>query len=111
MAIDINKLKTATSTPLQTSRQAKASQDAGSGAKTEQASSAVKGDSVSITSQAQGLQSAQSKMAALPDVDQAKIAEIKQAISEGRYKVDPEKLAANIASFEAQLDGLNLNEE
>lgn len=46
-------------------------------------------------------------MASLPEVDQKKVAEIKQAIAEGRYKIDPEKLAANIASFEAELSDLN----
>ena len=50
-------------------------------------------------------------MASLPEVDQKKVAEIKQAISEGRYKVDPEKLAANIASFEAELGGLSFDRE
>ena len=60
-----------------------------------------------ITAQAQQLQGAQTKMASLPEVDQKKVAEIKQAIAEGRYKIDPEKLAANIASFEAELNDLN----
>ncbi|MGL4938928.1 flagellar biosynthesis anti-sigma factor FlgM [Shewanella sp.] len=66
-----------------------------------------KGDSVVITAQAQQLQGAQAKMASLPEVDLKKVAEIKQAIAEGRYKIDPEKLAANIASFEAQLQDLD----
>ncbi|QIR13963.1 flagellar biosynthesis anti-sigma factor FlgM [Shewanella aestuarii] len=108
MAIDINKLKSATSTPIQTSRDSK------SAAGTTQAApktAAVKADSVSITSQAQELQSTQAKMANLPEVDQKKVAEIKLAISEGRYKVDPEKLAANIANFEAQLSGLKFNQD
>ncbi|MGL4616301.1 MAG: flagellar biosynthesis anti-sigma factor FlgM [Shewanella sp.] len=66
-----------------------------------------KGDSVVITAQAQQLQGAQAKMASLPEVDLKKVAEIKQAIAEGRYKIDPEKLAVNIASFEAQLQDLD----
>ncbi|WP_394128820.1 flagellar biosynthesis anti-sigma factor FlgM [Shewanella maritima] len=110
MAIDINKIKTATSTPLHTNKGAKNARQAET-APSHSADSTVKSDSVSITSQAQGLQSAQAKMAELPEIDQVKVAEIKQAISEGRYKVDPEKLAANIANFEAELSGLNLNNE
>ena len=36
-----------------------------------------------------------------------KINEIKAAIAEGRYKIDPEKLASNIANFENELKDLN----
>ena len=46
-------------------------------------------------------------MASLPEIDQKKITEIKLAIAEGRYKVDPEKLAANISQFESELNELN----
>ncbi|WP_299004131.1 flagellar biosynthesis anti-sigma factor FlgM [uncultured Shewanella sp.] len=60
-------------------------------------------DSVSITSQAQQVQGAQSNLSQLPEIDKAKIEAIKLAISEGHYKVDPEKLAKNIASFENEL--------
>ncbi|MCC4832677.1 flagellar biosynthesis anti-sigma factor FlgM [Shewanella sp. 1_MG-2023] len=109
MAIDINNLKTASHTQLRTNR------DASAATKTAESTSsntaAVKTDSVSITSQAQQLQGAQSKMASLPEIDQSKVDAIKTAISEGRYKVDPEKLAANIASFEADMSGLNFDQE
>ncbi|QSX39708.1 flagellar biosynthesis anti-sigma factor FlgM [Shewanella cyperi] len=92
----------ASNTPAQQVQQqsAKTEQTQGNGA-------AHKNDSVVITSQAQQLQGIQSRMAALPDVDQKKIAEIKQAIAEGRYKVDPEKLAANIARFEKDMQDLD----
>ncbi|WP_417762020.1 flagellar biosynthesis anti-sigma factor FlgM [Shewanella sp.] len=65
-------------------------------------------DSVVVSSQAQQLQGLQSKISSLPDVDQQKVAEIKAAIAEGRYKVDPEKLAGNIAQFEADMSDLDL---
>lgn len=65
-------------------------------------------DSVVVSSQAQQLQGLQSKISSLPDVDMQKVAEIKAAISEGRYKVDPEKLAGNIAQFEANMNDLDL---
>ncbi|WP_076540174.1 flagellar biosynthesis anti-sigma factor FlgM [Shewanella sp. UCD-KL21] len=110
MAIDINHLKTASHAQMRTNRDAgAATQTADSAAKTTAAP--VKTDSVSITAQAQQLQGVQSNMASLPEVDQSKVDAIKLAISEGRYKVDPEKLAANIASFEADLDGLNFDQE
>lgn len=62
-----------------------------------------KNDSVSLTSQAQQLQSTQAKMTNIPEVNEQKVQEIKLAIAEGRYKIDPEKLATNIAQFENDL--------
>lgn len=109
MAIDI-KNNTATNTQMRTARDTQSAAQSNATAP-QKSAAAVKSDSVSITSQAQQLQGAQAKLAALPEVDQKKVAEIKQAISEGRYKVDPEKLAANIASFEAELSGLSFDKE
>ncbi|WP_298768815.1 flagellar biosynthesis anti-sigma factor FlgM [uncultured Shewanella sp.] len=68
-----------------------------------QQSRTVPSDSVSITSQAQQVQGAQSSLAQLPEMDMAKIDAIKLAISEGHYKIDPEKLAKNIANLENEL--------
>ncbi|WP_299495056.1 flagellar biosynthesis anti-sigma factor FlgM [uncultured Shewanella sp.] len=62
----------------------------------------VSSDSVSITPQAQQVQGAQSSLAQLPEMDMEKVAAIKLAISEGHYKVDPEKLANNIANLESE---------
>ncbi|GIU53314.1 MULTISPECIES: flagellar biosynthesis anti-sigma factor FlgM [Shewanella] len=109
MAIDINNLKTASHTQLRTNRNSSAATNTAETPSSNKAD--VKTDSVSITSQAQQLQGAQSKMASLPEIDQSKVDAIKTAISEGRYKVDPEKLAANIASFEADMSGLNFDQE
>ncbi|MCL1036472.1 flagellar biosynthesis anti-sigma factor FlgM [Shewanella corallii] len=105
MAIDINKLSGVNNTRSRTavgeSNQAPKSTD------TQPAASGNKPDSVNITPQAQQLQGAHSKMASMPEVDVQKVAEIKQAIAEGRYKVDAEKLASNIAQFEQELQDLN----
>lgn len=105
MAIDISKLNTATTTQVR-SGATKTSSDQSAQVATK-STTPQRSDSVVITAQAQQLQGTQTKMASLPEVDQKKVAEIKQAIAEGRYKIDPEKLAANIASFEAELNDLN----
>ncbi|MCL1127623.1 flagellar biosynthesis anti-sigma factor FlgM [Shewanella surugensis] len=69
-------------------------------------------DSVSITSQAQLLQGAQSNLSNLPEIDMQKVDAIKLAISEGRYKVDPQQLANNIANFEQALgQGFSVDNE
>ncbi|NMH65531.1 flagellar biosynthesis anti-sigma factor FlgM [Shewanella salipaludis] len=104
MAMDINKLNTATNAQMRSTQAKSTGADTAQVAKN---SGAPKGDSVVITPQAQQLQGVQTKMASLPEVDSKKVAEIKQAIIEGRYKVDPEKLAVNIAGFESELSELN----
>lgn len=60
-------------------------------------------DSVSITPQAKQLNELQKKAVDAPVVNQKKIDELKKAISAGDYKINPEKLAANIANFEFKL--------
>ena len=52
--------------------------------------------SVSLGSTATQLQSMESSMASAPLVNAAKVAEIKQAISEGRFKVDASVVADSL---------------
>ncbi|WP_299791405.1 flagellar biosynthesis anti-sigma factor FlgM [uncultured Shewanella sp.] len=109
MAIDIKQVNTTAHTHVGKAKAdvAKGSSQASQGAATASTSTPPKSDSVSITSQAQQLQSTQAKLANIPEVDQGKVEEIKLAIAEGRYKIDPEKLATNIAQFENELKDLN----
>ncbi|MFY8300265.1 flagellar biosynthesis anti-sigma factor FlgM [Pseudoalteromonas sp. SS15] len=62
-------------------------------------------DSVSLTPQAQQLKSLQEKAQQAPSFDSKKVEELKNAISEGKYQVDAEKLAKNIAAFEFDVYG------
>jgi negative regulator of flagellin synthesis FlgM len=62
-------------------------------------------DSVSLTPQAQQLKSLQEKAQQQPAFDSKKVEELKKAISEGKYQVDAEKLANNIAAFEFDVYG------
>lgn len=105
MAIDINKIQIPSNSRVQTTTTQKESANTASGAA--KAQTAGRADSVEITAQAQQLQGVQSQMASLPEIDDKKVAEIKSAIAEGRYKIDPEKLAANIGAFESELSQLN----
>ncbi|MCL1073964.1 flagellar biosynthesis anti-sigma factor FlgM [Shewanella dokdonensis] len=75
--------------------------------KTDTATVANNDDSVVVSAQAQQLQGMQNRIATMPEMDMQKVAEIKLAISEGRYKVDPEKLANNIAQFESDMVDLD----
>ncbi|CAH9065956.1 hypothetical protein PSECIP111951_03500 [Pseudoalteromonas holothuriae] len=62
-------------------------------------------DSVSLTPQARQLKNLQDKAQEAPAFNSDKVAELKKAISEGKYQVDAEKLAKNIAAFEFDMYG------
>lgn len=61
--------------------------------------------SVSLGSTAAQLHSMESSMANTPVVNAAKVAEIKQAISEGRFKVNPEVVAGRLLDTVRDLIG------
>ncbi|WP_220737901.1 flagellar biosynthesis anti-sigma factor FlgM [Shewanella sp. c952] len=107
MAMDIKQVNSAATARINTSNAGKGSAAQSAPAAPAQTAAAQKADSVSITPQAQQLQNVQTKMADMPDIDQKKVDEIKAAIAEGRYKIDPDKLATNIANFENDLSDLN----
>ena len=48
-----------------------------------------------------------SQLASQPSFDKAKVDAIKQAIADGSYTVDPEKLAQSIIQFEKELGNLS----
>jgi negative regulator of flagellin synthesis FlgM len=62
-------------------------------------------DSVSLTPQAQQLKTVQEKAEQSPGFDSKKVEALKKAISEGKYQIDTEKLAKNIAAFEFNVYG------
>lgn len=53
-------------------------------------------DSVSLSSQAQEMARLETAVNTSPDVDQAKVDAIKQAIADGSYSVDPDSIAAKM---------------
>lgn len=59
-------------------------------------------DKVSLTDAATQLQSLQQNIAALSEVDSARVAELRSAIENGEYLVDAQKLAQNVIKFEGQ---------
>ncbi|XAW89116.1 flagellar biosynthesis anti-sigma factor FlgM [Vibrio sp. CDRSL-10 TSBA] len=69
-------------------------------------SSQPRSDAVSLSSQGKAIGEMHNEMAATPSFDSAKVAAIKEAIANGSYKVDPEKLADNMIKFENELGGL-----
>ena len=63
-------------------------------------------DAVSLSQESKAIGQLHQSMAAEPSFDSAKVAAIKEAIANGSYTVDPEKLAENMVKFEDELAGL-----
>lgn len=53
-------------------------------------------DNVVLSPEAQNLTRLQNKMGSLPDVNYDRVAAIKQAIAEGRFEINPERIAENM---------------
>lgn len=102
MAININNLKSSNQVQQAQVKQTQQQATQTTSTKTQVKSSGQ--DSVSITPQAKQLNELQKKATDAPVMNQSKIDELKQAINNGEYKVNPEKLAASIANFEFSLD-------
>jgi negative regulator of flagellin synthesis FlgM len=64
---------------------------------------AAAGAKVELSSLSSSLQQAEAAMAEVPVVDQSRVDEIKQAISEGHFKVDAEKVADGLIESVRQM--------
>ncbi|MGD7035709.1 flagellar biosynthesis anti-sigma factor FlgM [Methylotuvimicrobium buryatense] len=57
-------------------------------------------DSIEITANSSQIKRALDSAASLPVVDNERVASIKQALAEGTYTIDPERIAQKISQFE-----------
>ncbi|KOO02225.1 flagellar biosynthesis anti-sigma factor FlgM [Vibrio nereis] len=67
--------------------------------------SSVAKDAVSLSAQGKAVGEMHNQMVSQPSFDKAKVAAIKEAIANGSYSVDPQKLADNMMKFEKELGG------
>ena len=105
MAIDLNGLSSVnTGTRTKVGNNATSSRGESAG-KTPVANAQPQPETVKLSSEAQTLSKLEESVAQLPDVDEAKVASIKQAIEEGSFAVDPERIAAKLTSLEGRLFG------
>jgi negative regulator of flagellin synthesis FlgM len=64
-------------------------------------------DAVSLSDQGKAIGQMSSQLATSPAFDSAKVQAIKEAIANGSYMIDADKLADNMIRFENELGGLN----
>ncbi|MDR6679581.1 flagellar biosynthesis anti-sigma factor FlgM [Pseudomonas oryzihabitans] len=102
MALDINRLNSSSSSGMGGTKAA-ANKEAAP-AQTNDAkttSPSVSGESVSLSAEAKQLSSLTAGLKDLPVVDSDKVSRLKQAIADGSYKVDSQKVADKLLAFES----------
>ncbi|WP_110947961.1 flagellar biosynthesis anti-sigma factor FlgM [Pseudomonas bohemica] len=105
MVIDFSRLNSST-TVGSTSRTATSAKETG---KTDAAAAVSSSESVSgsgetvhLSSEAQQLQKITDSLRDQPVVNSSRVAELKQAVADGSYKVDSNSVANKLLNFEAQ---------
>ncbi|SFP30175.1 flagellar biosynthesis anti-sigma factor FlgM [Pseudomonas borbori] len=110
MVIDFNRLNNA-ATPANSGRVGGAqpggrneaiSDKATSPSPAQQADASKSGESVQLSREAQQLQKISEKLAEQPVVDKERVAQLKQAILDGSYQVDSQRVAGKLLDFESQ---------
>lgn len=64
---------------------------------------AATSDSVSLTSGGQQLAQLQAGLAQQPVVDKQRVAQLRQAIQNGQYSIDPQRIATKLLGLEGQI--------
>jgi negative regulator of flagellin synthesis FlgM len=103
--MDVTKITGYHNRPVQagTDKKVSRSNDASTGSSAGASSSS---SPIQITDQARQLAALEQAVQAMPVVNEARVAEISNAIEEGRYQVAPERIADKLLMIEKDLGGL-----
>ncbi|MAA63972.1 MAG: flagellar biosynthesis anti-sigma factor FlgM [Alteromonadaceae bacterium] len=66
---------------------------------------ATRSDSVSLSSQARDLKKLEERLDSYPEVDDARVEQIKAALADGSYKIDAEQLAQKMLDMDNSIFG------
>jgi len=103
--MDVTKITGYQNRPVQAGTDKKVSRNTDAG--TAPSAGASSGSSpIQITDQARQLAALESAVQAMPVVNDARVAEIRNAIEEGRYEVAPERIADKLMSMEKDFGGI-----
>lgn len=61
------------------------------------------GDKLSVTADASRLQKIEEQLSAMPEINYEKVAEIKKAIADGSFSLDPAQIAEKLIAFETSI--------
>jgi len=64
------------------------------------ANTVSQGDKVSVTSEASRLKKIEEQLSSVPEVNSAKVSEIRKQIADGTFTIDPQVIAAKLIAFE-----------
>ena len=104
MVIDFNRLNSSTTvgSTTRTASTKEAAKTEATAAVSGTSSVPGSGEAVHLSSEAQQLQKISDSLRDQPVVNSARVAELKQAVADGSYKVDSNRVASKLLNFEAQ---------
>lgn len=104
MVIDFSRLNSSTTVggTARTASTKEASKTEAPATASTSASVSGSGETVSLSSEAQQLQKITDSLRDQPVVNSSRVAELKQAIADGSYQVDSNRVANKLLNFEAQ---------
>ena len=62
-------------------------------------------DSLRLTGEASSLQAIQRELSAAPAVDAARVAQVRQSLEDGSYRINPQAIAQRMIAMEQQIGG------
>ena len=89
--------------PVQTGTDKSVSRTGDGSAAPAESAAAAQGSPVQITDQARKLAALEQAVQSLPVVNESRVAEIRLALEEGRYQVNPERIADKLLRTEQEL--------
>ena len=102
MALDINRLNSSSTSGIGNTKAASVKEAApAQTSDVKVGASTPSGESVSLSAEAKQLSSLTAGLKDLPVVDSDKVNRLKQAIADGSYKVDSQKVADKLLAFES----------